>query len=740
MARKQSAYPIRPNNHQPRHQPYVRNLPIRDTPLFPGPSIEPHHEPWDEAAEIRYEIRQAFAQHGRTPHVEDPPTPNSTLSSDSISRNLSPCLTNASLAVECSRHLTPFGVATPGSEDSSGFVYINPPYQPGPTYEYAQPLPSSGHWHNHRQSAGIGKYKTITSTRLMLIVPVTPPESTGSSVVGIIPSPETESFPQRRLEFISPHGPIPTQQQQIPRHTGPWSGYPLRQDDLMVIDSTPSPSSQSSVLSPGSNPERGARRLGPLSSEGRKNANQVRDIGACLRCSSMKERCDKGMPCSNCRDKKTRKWKMGCVRDQLDTRTHLLFPPPIKDRYNLHGTNNYVDNSGFFYLDRPAFTLNLTTGLKGVPIPVWVKEIEPVNHERLLRSYKANTANGNNDAEQFWDPPIALYRADKHHDRKSFHDQIENILIHSMIQALEAKHDNGYWWPWRCFDFKDMDWLGEIVETIHTFSQECKGVGFFASIRKASSLLLFNYLLDHPFLIEGNEREKLAANLSNPPACLETEWVSSEVVTRSLKAVVFPPILKGSSEVLKELHELLLQISKNKEMSSARNDLAFCLSFLMLVLLGQNQARLVLLADMATNGETGVNLGPADAEKHIRDMETQLGDFIIQFHEFALKKRRKPQGPSGDLSKIEEQVSARFGLMGKVAAITREYRVYTRPPGKVFVKAESPAEACKPASFDLNEFSVESFEARNIQRLCWKFVDAIIDWSDENDFKRPTNH
>lgn len=443
----------------------------------------------------------------------------------------------------------------------------------------------------------------------------------------------------------------------------------------------------------------------------------------------MKERCDKGRPCSNCHEKKTRKWKMGCIRDQLNDRTDFLFPAPISNRYTLPGTNSYVEDSGFFYLDRPAFQLNFTTGLKGLPIPLWVKEIEPVKNERLLRSYEADTKSGSNSAAQFWDPPIVVYLPGWQFG-PSFSSQVESSLKHSMLKALEEKHETGYYWPWRCFDFEHMDWLGEIVETIHAFSQESRGTTYFSSIRKASSLLLFNYLLDHPFLIEGDQQDRLAAHLSNPPSHLGTKWVSSEAVTRSLKAVVFPPIRQGSREVLKELHDLLLQMSKSKEVSGARNDLAFCLSFLMLVLLGQNQARLVLLADMTANGETGVNLQEAEMERHIREMETQLGDFIIQFHEFALKKRRKPRVPSGEASKLEEQYSAHFGLMGKVAAITRRYRVYTKPPKEMFIKAESPADHLKPDSFDFKDFNVASFEAGNVQRLCWKFVDAVMDPSE----------
>lgn len=160
MARKQSAHIRRPSRQQVRHQPYNRSLPIRNGSLYPGTPIEPQPE-WDEAAEVRNELRQAVARLPQTPYSDGPPTPSSTLSSDSISRTISPCLTNASLAVEYPHSLSPLGAPTPGSEDSSGFVYLTQNYQSVATYDFAQPLQPYASWSH--QTADSREYSASRS-------------------------------------------------------------------------------------------------------------------------------------------------------------------------------------------------------------------------------------------------------------------------------------------------------------------------------------------------------------------------------------------------------------------------------------------------------------------------------------------------------------------------------------------------------------------------------------------------
>ncbi|ETN38294.1 uncharacterized protein HMPREF1541_06325 [Cyphellophora europaea CBS 101466] len=578
---------------------------------------------------------------------------------------------------------------------------------------------------------------------------VTPPDSTDSTVVGIVSSPETESFPRQRVEFLN--GSAPAQLQRYPQTTGPWTGYPLRQNDPMLID-TPSPSSNGSALSPSSsNAERSSRRLGPLSIEGRRNANQVRDIGACLRCSCMKEKCDRNLPCGNCHDKKGRKWKLGCVRETLEYRGKHLFPPPIANRYNIDHTNRYVDSSGFFYLNKDAFQLKLSMGLGGPPFEVTVKEMEPVEHQRLLRSFQADTKDEDLKVSSFWDPPIVLYLTNK--DQAV--DDLRSQLHRSMHAIFNERHENGYHWPWKNFDFQRMDWVSEIVEKIHDFGQHASQMSFYSSLRKAQGLLYFNYILDHPLLVLEEEREKLFAHLE-PQEGVEHKYVSPETIQRFIKAIAYPFLTNWSTAILKELHELLLSMAKAKEISSAKNDLAFCLSFMMLVFIGQTQARLVLLAQMSEE-EKGINMTQSEAQEYIEALEEQLGTYIIHFHEFAMKKRRKPQAPSGDPRKPEEQYAAQYGLMGKIAEITQKFRAYyslsypyhqasfarqntTKIPRKTknrttkLVKDETetlwPADDWKPTTFDLGELDYAEFEKENIHRLCWKFVDAIIVWSE----------
>lgn len=72
---------------------------------------------------------------------------------------------------------------------------------------------------------------------------------------------------------------------------------------------------------------RAGRRQGPLSSESRQNANDVRKERSCLRCFVYKETCDTSKDvCQNCSNKQARTWKLGCVRPRLMFRTHYLLP------------------------------------------------------------------------------------------------------------------------------------------------------------------------------------------------------------------------------------------------------------------------------------------------------------------------------------------------------------------------------------------------------------------------------
>ena len=122
--------------------------------------------------------------------------------------------------------------------------------------------------------------------------PVSPTEHPAHLLAGldrIAQSDEAVRLARQRLEFVSPQGPSPTQHQQYPKRHGPWTTQSLRSEDLMVLDQEVPPTVLDTALSPTTSSEKASRRNGPLSAEARRNANIVRQMGACRRCVYMKE-------------------------------------------------------------------------------------------------------------------------------------------------------------------------------------------------------------------------------------------------------------------------------------------------------------------------------------------------------------------------------------------------------------------------------------------------------------------
>lgn len=85
---------------------------------------------------------------------------------------------------------------------------------------------------------------------------------------------------------------------------------------------------------------RAGRRQGPLSTESRQNANDVRKERSCLRCFVYKETCDTSKDiCQNCSNKQARTWKLGCVRPRLMFRSNYLLPGQKDARREIDDAN-----------------------------------------------------------------------------------------------------------------------------------------------------------------------------------------------------------------------------------------------------------------------------------------------------------------------------------------------------------------------------------------------------------------
>ena len=228
--------------------------------------------------------------------LDGPKSPESTYSFPSHDNGSS--VTSSTADLEEQRHTSPPFVGTPASSDAS-LSY------PPPSYFYAPPQdqflpPSYPHrswpWPSYAQEGQSCKLHATSLKPTSHYVPVSPrslldrPANVLVGIDNLSQSNEAARFARGRLEFVSAQGPSPTQHQHYPQRHEPWHTQSLRQEDLMVLDQQgPQPPVVNTALSPTSSSERGSRRNGPLSAEARRNANVVRQIGACQRCAYMKE-------------------------------------------------------------------------------------------------------------------------------------------------------------------------------------------------------------------------------------------------------------------------------------------------------------------------------------------------------------------------------------------------------------------------------------------------------------------
>ena len=368
----------------------------------------------------------------------------------------------------------------------------------------------------------------------------------------------------------------------------------------------------------------------------------------------------------------------------------LFFPSPIQNRYNVSGTNQYIDGTAFSYLmHRPYFALKLSMGVGGPPLEVTVREVEPLNHKRILQSFQINRENGSIHTRPTWDPPIVPYTTNK----KAFVDNLFTQLAWSMKEVFERKHESGYYWPYKCFEGMPT-WVGEVAEKIHEFHHNAETLKYFHPIRQAHTVLYFNYMLDHPLAVKDHDHiSDMVSNLENKPDADDLRnFINPETIGRFVKASIFPKLVKVTTELLKTLHDTLMAMATAKAKdtvaggSNAQRDLVFSLSFMLLIIVGQTQSRLLLLSELSKS-EAHIKLPLEEARNHIDEIEKGLAYYIIYFHDFVIKKRARPSrtnpnqslSPTGDPNP-EEAYSANFKLMLQVEELTRKYRMFMPLP------------------------------------------------------------
>ena len=113
------------------------------------------------------------------------------------------------------------------------------------------------------------------------------------------------------------------------------------------------------------------RRTGPLTQDQRKQASEIRKLGACLRCKFLKKTCDKGEPCQGCLPSHARLWQVPCTR--IDIKEIAYFMKDWRADYEQHVSLGFsVDNIKCF--GEQERLLYITHGY-GHQLPVRAREV-----------------------------------------------------------------------------------------------------------------------------------------------------------------------------------------------------------------------------------------------------------------------------------------------------------------------------------------------------------------------------
>lgn len=117
--------------------------------------------------------------------------------------------------------------------------------------------------------------------------------------------------------------------------------------------------------------KRVGRRKGPLRPEQRKQACEIRKLGACIRCKFLKKTCDTGEPCEGCQPSHARLWQVPCTR--IDIKEVAYFMKDWRADYERDVSLGFsiCNIKGFAEQER---TLFITHGY-GHMLPVRAREV-----------------------------------------------------------------------------------------------------------------------------------------------------------------------------------------------------------------------------------------------------------------------------------------------------------------------------------------------------------------------------
>ncbi|KAL9124007.1 MAG: hypothetical protein Q9217_006621 [Psora testacea] len=323
------------------------------------------------------------------------------------------------------------------------------------------------------------------------------------------------------------------------RRTSPPGRRPPRKNSMKT---TKAAIKRQGQLMKGETEKRVGRRKGPLRPDQRKQASEIRKMGACLRCKFLKKTCDTGEPCQGCLPSHARLWQVPCTR--IDIKEIAYFMRDWKADYERHVSLGFsIDNiKGFAESERILF---ITHGY-GHLLPVRAREVF-VRDERCFGLD--------------WVETLHEFPTEHSMNTAKMSAGMDGVSLALLSDYLDAHVDEGY------ENFVDQYFEGTpfVTEMLHTayrfYQREETPV-----IKKALKFLLAYNLTQHVTMVEGiPDEEGFLGKINDKTSKLHGKTVAPVMINFQVKVAMANMWRELQKDILDELSSLYSSVySKDK--------------------------------------------------------------------------------------------------------------------------------------------------------------------------------
>ncbi|KAF2142119.1 uncharacterized protein K452DRAFT_298115 [Aplosporella prunicola CBS 121167] len=295
----------------------------------------------------------------------------------------------------------------------------------------------------------------------------------------------------------------------------------------------------------------GGRQLGShLDAHKRKNANAMREVGACWPCALQRDSCGHGDPCQRCEKRKNRPNgphpQLPCDRTPLWELLEYFLPSCMTELHQPQALFQFVEQHTQGWSNN-RIRIRIIPGRNLPPMACEAYEFHPrTNEPRRQFQYFKNTSTGAPMRTENMSPPLGMKHIEKE-DQKYYSRYLDTIIEHhfepfARMYCSDDEHDFQY----------------RLLMLMRTFSPEAADEK--RLLHDVLRLIVVTYIMGHTLILDEQSRQQALSSLSTsphiPPSSYGT-FCSPRVVNRQLKFLFCSLHQQIMDSVYRKLQQIL---------------------------------------------------------------------------------------------------------------------------------------------------------------------------------------